>query len=219
MMINNTKINVSFIIEKVSLNKNGTLQEYDYWVLKKRAFWSKNPRTPAQWGFILSQPNIYSLIKQVPTFHDATTGFSIKKCQRTFAEIQFWWGLTTSQIWVVFWLAEKLLNPLLNPFRSTTQFWVVMCHKNGISALFPQKLFLPENQWWHLKMLAVFTRYLTHAAHMQIVYWMRLCYVCCQFVKLKWYKLFFRVTRGARNLQVAITHALHVCSHLRLDFL
>ena len=43
MMINNTKINVSFIIEKVSLNKNGTLQEYDYSVLKKRAFGPKIP--------------------------------------------------------------------------------------------------------------------------------------------------------------------------------
>ena len=88
-MINNTKINVSLIIEKVLLNKNGTLLEYDHSLLKKRAFWSKNPRTPAQCGSILSQPNIYSMIKQVPTFHDATTGFSIKKCQRTFAEIQF----------------------------------------------------------------------------------------------------------------------------------
>lgn len=48
IMINNTKINVSLIIEKVLLNKNGTLLEYDYSLLKKRAFWSKNPRTPAQ---------------------------------------------------------------------------------------------------------------------------------------------------------------------------
>lgn len=141
-MINNTKINVSLIIEKVLLNKNGTLLEYDYSLLKKRAFWSKNPRTPAQWGSILSQPNIYSMIKQVPTFHDATTGFSIKKCRRTFAEIQFWWGLTTSQIWVVFLIGWKIANPV----RSTTQFWVVMCHENRISALFPQTLFLQENR-------------------------------------------------------------------------
>lgn len=108
IMINNTKINVSFITEKVLLNKNGTLLEYDYSLLKKRAFWSKNPRTLAQWGSILSQPNIYSLIKQVPTFHDATTSFSIKKCWRTFAEVQFWWGLTTSRIWVVFLIGWKV---------------------------------------------------------------------------------------------------------------
>ena len=55
MMINITKISVSFIIEKALLNKNGALLENDYSVLKKKAFCSKNPRTP---NGVLSSVNL-----------------------------------------------------------------------------------------------------------------------------------------------------------------
>ena len=60
----------------------------------------------------------------------------------TTVEIPFWWNVAT-QIWVVVLIGR--------PIRSSTQIWILMHHKNGISVLIPQTSFLGETRGSILK--------------------------------------------------------------------
>ena len=70
------------------------------------------------------------------------------------AEIPYWWCVTT-QIWVVLMISHA--TSLWLTIRKTTQFLVVIPHQYWISALISQTSFWRKNQWWHHKMLAVFS--------------------------------------------------------------
>ena len=70
------------------------------------------------------------------------------------AEIPYWWCVTT-QIWVVLMISHA--TSLWLTIRKTTQFLVVIPHQYWISALISQTSFWGKNQWWHHKMLAVFS--------------------------------------------------------------
>ena len=50
----------------------------------------------------------------------------------------------STQIWVVLWLVDNLLHPII---KSTAQIWVMLCHQYGIPALVSET-FLWGNQCW-----------------------------------------------------------------------
>ena len=54
----------------------------------------------------------------------------------------------STQIWVVLWLVDNLLHPII---KSTAQIWVMLCHQYGIPALVSET-FLWGNQCWCHKM-------------------------------------------------------------------
>ena len=85
-------------------------------------------------------------IIQQPTFCNATTGFP--STWRLRIEHRNSVLHVSTQIWVVLWLVDNLLHPII---KSTAQIWVMLCHQYGIPALVSET-FLWGNQCWCHKM-------------------------------------------------------------------
>ena len=58
------------------------------------------------------------------------------------------------------WL--KQISLAERPIRSTTEIWIVMCHQYIISCACFSYINSWSNQWWHRRMLAVFSGWMWH---------------------------------------------------------
>ena len=83
---------------------------------------------------------VCSSLKKQLTFGDTSTGFPIKwrlrnKCRNSILMKRHYPDLGSASDWLC------RVGNLIQPIRSTTQIWVVMCHQYGISALVSQTSF------------------------------------------------------------------------------
>ena len=90
-----------------------------------------------------------------------TSGFVAKWCLRNECTnstlmMRHYPDLGNAFVWL------KQISLAERPIRSTTEIWIVMCHQYIISCACFLYINSWSNQWWHRRMLAVFSGWMWH---------------------------------------------------------